>query len=169
MKKQHTYPLLFILIFLFQACATPKYFHDTSSYQRQKELRGCRANNVFCDVITGIGSVFVGAMLETEVDFCPSEQQFKKIKLINPSADTIYVNMLTDIIWDKEDYCDFMDIRIPPMLSCKVMVPIEANYNLYFSNTAEDGDDEMLEIFTSDINKISLYPGLTALKDTIIF
>lgn len=86
---------------------------------------------------------------------------------MNPTKDTMYINMLTDVTWDKNDYCDFMDIRIPPKTNCKVLVPVDANYNLYFSNTPEDDDDEMLEIFTSDINKLSLYPGITLVNDTI--
>ncbi len=171
-KKQKTmhkllpYSILFILFILIQSCSTPKYFHDESSYERQKELHGCRSGNIFCDVASGIGSVFMSAMLETEVEFYPSEQQFKKINLINPTNDTMYVNMLTDLIWDKEDYCDFMDIRIPPKLNCKVLVPVEANYNLYYSTTPQSDDDDMLEIFTSDVKRISLHPQLHNIADT---
>lgn len=167
MLKQLPYLILFTVILLFQSCSTPKYFHDESSYQRQKELHGCRSGNVFCDVMGGIGSIILGATLDTEVEFCPTEQQFKKLNLINPTNDTIYVNMLTDVVWDKEDYCDFMDIRIPPKLNCKVLVPVEANYNLYFSDTPQSNDDEMLEIYTSDVKKISLYPGLTNMVDSV--
>jgi hypothetical protein len=117
-------------------------------------------------VASGIGSVFMSAMLETEVEFYPSEQQFKKINLMNPTNDTMYVNMLTDVIWDKEDYCDFMDIRIPPKLNCKVLVPVEANYNLYYSTTPQSNDDDMLEIYTSDVKRISLYPRINNMADT---
>ncbi|MEN8118570.1 MAG: hypothetical protein ABFS16_16425 [Bacteroidota bacterium] len=164
MQKRYTFIILLIVI--FQSCATPKYFHDQSSYERQKELRNCRTGNVFCDIGSAITSVFAAALLDTDVGFYPSEQRFKKMNLVNQSNDTMYVNMLTDVYWDENDYCDFMDMRIPPGLKCKVLVPVEANYNLYFSNTPESDDDEMLEIYTSSINKIALYPGLTAVNDS---
>lgn len=167
MKRILELSLFSILVFLIQSCTTPKYFYDSSSHERQKELRSCRSDNVFCDIMSGIGSVFMGAILDTEIEFYPDDQQFKKLHLRNPTSDTIYVNMLSDVIWDKEDYCDFMDIRIPAHLTCKVMVPLETTYNLYFSNTPQNDDDEMIEIFTTDVKKISLYPGLTAIKDTI--
>ena len=31
----------------------------------------------------------------------------------------------------------------------------------------ESNDDELLEIFTNDVKRISLYPGITAASDTI--
>ncbi len=165
MKKHTIYFIPALILLLMQACTTPKYIHDESSLLRQQELRSCRSDNVFCDVMTGVGAVFLGAMLDADVDFYPSEQQFKKINLINTVGDTMYVNLLTDVYWDENNYCDFMDIRIPPKMRCKVMVPIDANYNLYFSTTPESNDDEMIEIFTNDIKKISLYPGLTVINN----
>ncbi|MCY1722503.1 hypothetical protein OU798_19290 [Prolixibacteraceae bacterium Z1-6] len=167
MKKNLFNLLLFLILLLIYSCSAPKYFYDESSYQRQKELHNCRSGNVFCDIMTGVGSVVAGAVLDAEVQFYPSMQQFKKLNLVNPTNDTIYVNMLTDVFWDKQNYCDFMDIRIPPHLNCKVLVPVEANYNLYFSNTQQSDDDEMLEIFTSNVKRIALYPGLTTFSDTI--
>lgn len=116
----------------------------------------------------GIGSVCAAAILDTDIGYYPEEQQFKKLNLINTTNDTMYVNMLTNVIWDKEDYCDFMDIRIPPKLNCKVMVPVETLYNLYFSTTPESDDDEMIQVYTNDIKKINLYSGLTGLNDSIV-
>jgi hypothetical protein len=119
------------------------------------------------DITLGILSVASAAAFDTDVGWYPSEQKFKKLNLVNPTNDTIYVNMLTDVLWDEFDYCDFMDIRIPPKMECKVLVPIDATYNLYFSDTPQSDDDEMLEIFTSDLSKLSLYPGITATNDKI--
>lgn len=167
MKKHLPKLIFFFLVVLLFSCATPKHIYHESSHQRQKELMNCRSSNVFCDIASGIGSVFFAAMLDSEVEFNPSEQQFKKLNLVNTCTDTIYVNMLTDLVWDEEGYCDFMDIRIPPGLNCKLMVPLNANYNLYFSNTPEEHDDELMEIWTNDVKKISLYPGITAVNDTI--
>lgn len=153
-----------LLSFLF-SCAAPKHFQDKESQKRQKEIKNSRASNVFVDILAGTFSVISAAALDTEVDFEPTEQQFKKMKLVNPTTDTMYVNMLTDVSWGGTDYCDFMDIRIPPRSKCKLLVPINANYNIYFSNTPESLDDEKLEIFTTSVNKISLYPGITATND----
>ncbi|WP_320112184.1 hypothetical protein [Draconibacterium orientale] len=161
MRKRLPYLLILSTLLLIQSCSSPKYIFDESSYERQKELRSSRGGNIFSEVMVGLGSAFVGAMLECEIDYIPSEQQFKKLKLINPTNDTIYVNMLTDLVWDDKNYCDFMDIRIPPKLNCKVMVPMHAAYNLYFSNTPQNDDDEMIEIYTTDVKRFSLYPGMT--------
>jgi len=166
MKKLSSILFLLIILLLFQACASPKYFYDESSYKRQEELRNSHSSNIFEDIITGFGIILAGVVLETEIEFVPTDQQFKKLKLSNTSKDTMYVNMLTDVYWDENNYCDFMDIRIPPLEKCKVMVPIDASYNLYFSTTPRNDDDEMLEIFTTDIKRISLSPGITAIKDT---
>lgn len=159
--------ILFTVCFLSISCSSPKYFHDPSSSKRQKELKSSRSGNIASNISLGILSIFTDAALNVESSWEPSEQEFKKLNLINPTNDTIYVNMLSDVYWDKEDYCDFMDIRLPPNSNCKVLVPVNANYNLYFSNTPENDDDEMLEIFTSDLKRVSLYPGLTIVNDTI--
>lgn len=166
MKKQIHYLLIIVFILLIQSCSSPQYFHDESSLKRQKELNSKRCGNVFCDILAGVGSFFFAVATETDIAYVPSDQQFKKLNLINPSTDTIYVNMLTDILWDKDNYCDFMDIRIPPNTNCKVMVPVFADYNLYFSNTPQNDDDEMLQINTSYLKQVALYPGLTNLSNT---
>ncbi|WP_319503576.1 hypothetical protein [uncultured Draconibacterium sp.] len=166
MKKHLPYLLIISILLILQSCSSPKYIYDKSSYKRQKELRSSRGGNILGEVMVGLGSAVVGAMLECEVDYVPSEQQFKKINLINPTNDTIYVNMLTDLVWDEKNYCDFMDIRIPPKLNCKVMVPMHAAYNLYFSNTPQSDDDEVIEIYTTDVKRFSLYPGMTLEANT---
>jgi len=146
-------------------CTTPKYIYDTPSYERQKELMETRTSNVFSDIFLGISSTGVSMAFNSEILLFPVEQQFKKIKLLNPTPDTMYVNMLSDVYWDENDYCDFMDIRIPPQKTCKVMVPLDATYNLYFSNTVESDDDEMLEIQTNNIKNIVLKPGITFVEE----
>ena len=165
MKKCSTCIIILSIIFISVSCSSPQYFHDASSKKRQKELRETRSANVFADIFSGFTSVCMAAALDGEVEFYPSEQQFKKLILLNPTSDTIYVNMLTDVYWDENNYCDFMDIRIPPKCDCKVLVPIAANYHLYFSPTPESDDDELLEIHTSSIKSISLAPGMTLLGE----
>ena len=164
--KKLLFPLSLLLIMLLYSCATPQYFHDESSYMRQKELQSCRSGNVLTDIACGIGSILFAVATDTEVGYIPSDQQFKTLKIVNPTKDTMYVNMLTDLVWDETGYCDFMDIRIPPEVNCRVLVPIGANYNLYFSHTPQADDDEMLEINTADLGKVSVYPGLTNLSSS---
>lgn len=159
---------VFIAVFIFLlSCSSPKYFYDQSSLERQKELKKDHSGNVLSNIGVNLLSTFSSATIDVDLVWYPSEQEFKKINLVNPSSDTMYINMLTDVYWDKENYCDFMDIRIPPKTNCKVLVPINANYNLYFSNTPENDDDEMLEVFTSNIKKVSLSSGITIVNDTI--
>jgi len=160
------FTLLALLSILIISCSTPKYFNDPVSFKRQKELKKHRTGNIFGDIGMGMASVFTMAALNVDIGLYPGERQFKKLKLINPSPDTLYVNMLTDVYWDEDNYCDFMDIRIPPKQSCKVLVPVSASYNLYFRNTAAN-DDEMLEIFTDDLRKVALTPGMTLRADSL--
>lgn len=165
-RKQLFFFFIAILVLLF-SCSSPKYFHDQVSRERQIELKKNRTGNIFTDIGLSIASVFVLAAVNVDVGLYPEEQEFKYIKVINPTNDTIYINMLTDVYWDEDNYCDFMDIRIPPKQKCKVLVPLNANYNLYFSDTTESDDDELIEISTNDLKRISLYPGLTQLVDTL--
>lgn len=166
MKQLSSLPILCLSFIFLISCSTPQYFHDTASAKRQKELRDSRSANIVGDILIGISTACMSAALETEIEFIPTEQQFKKLNLVNPTPDTIYVNMLSDVVWDKENYCDFMDLRIPPFKTCKVMVPINANYNLYFSTTPNEDDDEMMEIYTTSTKRILLKPGTTILSET---
>ena len=83
--KKHLPPIIVLLVVFFYSCTTPQYFHDESSYQRQKELRNCRSGNVLTDVACGIGSVLFAVATESEVNYIPSEQQFTKLKIENPT------------------------------------------------------------------------------------
>lgn len=165
--KFKSFYLWLLPVFFCISCGSTRYFFDAGSAERQKELRKIRSSNIFSTFFEGTVSVVYGIVVDAGYYWYPPEQQFQKLKLENTSTDTLYVNMLTDVFWDEENYCDFMDIRIPPSSRCKVMVPVNSNYNLYFSNTPESDDDEMLEIFTGDVKKLSLYPGITLVNDTI--
>ena len=159
--KTHLKSVLFFgVVMLLLSCSSPKYIYNSSSSNRQKELKNERGANVFLGIINGTISIFSSAVFDSEVELIPEDQQFKKLSLKNPTRDTVYVNMLTDIYWDKNNYCDFMDIRIPPGKKCRLLVPVDADYNIYFSNTPQNDDDEMLQVNTKDIKKINLNPEL---------
>ena len=152
--------LFFGVAMLCLSCSSPKYIYNSSSANRQKELKNERGGNVFLGILNGSISIFSSAIFDSEIELIPEEQQFKKLSLKNPTRDTVYVNMLTDIYWDKNNYCDFMDIRIPPGKKCRLLVPVNANYNIYFSNTPQNDDDEMMQVNTKDVRKINLNPEL---------
>jgi len=166
MKNLLKYALFIGVTIISNSCSVPKYIHDSSSYNRQKELINTRSANVFGDILIGSLTAVSSAYLGAEVEFQPTVQNFKKINLKNPTNDTIYVNMLTDIYWDKNDYCDFMDIRIPPYRNCRILVPFDAEYNVYFSKTPENDDDEMLKINTKEYSKLTLSPEITSVGNS---
>ena len=155
--------IIFILtaVWFFYGCSTMRYIQDPVSQKRQTELKKMRSGNIFTHAGKVFFSLLVSSVIETNTNLIPNNHEFQGFKLINPDDDTLYINMLTDVYWDEDNYCDFLDIRIPPGKKCKIFVPSYANYNLYFSNTPENSDDEMIEIYTGDLKRISLYPGLT--------
>jgi hypothetical protein len=164
-RKRNTVIFILLTGFLLSSCVSQEYFYDADSRERQKELKKHRSGNIFADAGLMIASVFVMAAFEIETDLLPQDREFRKLKIINPTHDTLYVNMLTDVYWDEENYCDFMDIRIPPVKKCLIFVPVNAIYNVYFSHTPESEDDEMMEINTANFKRISLYPGLTTTEE----
>lgn len=161
MVKNRIAILLSAGLLLTISCTSTKYIYDPVSKERQKDLTKHRSGHVFSDIGMSIASVFSMVALDFDVELIPQGQDFKKLKIQNSSKDTLYINMLTDVYWDEQNYCDFMDIRIPPKEKCRLLVPVDANYNLYFSATSEQDDDEFFEINTNDFRKISLYPGIS--------
>jgi hypothetical protein len=160
MKKQF-YLIFLIDLILLTNCSTTKYVYDESSNQRQKELIHVRSGAVTGEIFLATFSVLLSAVSGTELDYYPSETRFKKIQLQNPTNDTVYVNMLTDVYRDKLDYCDFMDIRIPPGKSCRMLCPVNAEYNVYFRNKWENEEDEMITINTAGLSSVKLVPAST--------
>jgi len=161
MSKNSFFLVKLTILLLITGCSTPKYVFDKQSHERQKELRKHRSGNVFTDIGLTLTSIFVLAAADYDLGLYPQGQEFRKMKVINPSKDTLYVNMLTDVYWDEDNFCDFMDIRIPPKEKCKILVPVDAVYNIYFSGTPQPNDDELIQLNTNDLKKIALYPGLT--------
>lgn len=166
MKHLLKFAVFLGVIIINCSCSAPKYIHDSSSYNRQKELINTRSANVFGEILIGSLTVVSSVYFGDEVEFQPIIQNFKKLNLKNVTNDTIYVNMLTDIFWDENDYCDFMDIRIPPNSNCRILVPLDAEYNVYFSKTPESDDDEMLKINTKEHSKLTLTPGITSVSNS---
>lgn len=161
MVRSRNFIFLLVTLFFLYGCNQTRYIQDPVSKKRQSELKKMRSGNIFTHIGKVFFAVLVSSVIETNTNLTPDNQEFKKLKLINPGDDTLYVNMLTDVYWDVDNYCDFLNIQIPPGKKCKIFVPAYANYNLYFSNTPESNDDEMIEIYTGELKRISLYQGLT--------
>lgn len=151
---------------LVLSCTTGRFIHDEASVQRHKQLKGIRAGNVIGSALLTTGSIIFSALIGSdEVAMPESEKQLRKITLSNTSRDTLSINMLTDYMISDSTYCDFMNIRIPPGENCRLLMPYRAVYNLYFSNTPEPDDDEMVEINPGSRRKLILYPGMTKVNN----
>jgi hypothetical protein len=156
-----------LLIIAF-SCTTPKYIRDEASLAQHKKLLKQRQGNVAMNAVITTGSVILSAITGDSYIYTPTGRELKKITFQNSSPDTLYVNMLTDFITRENLYCDIMDIRIPPEEKCRLLLPRGILYNVYFSNTPEPEDDEMIEVDTYRKRKVILYPGMTVPKDTTI-
>ena len=158
-KAKPIFIILSSLIFLF-SCTTGQYIHDTGSIKRQKEMHRTRTGINVGDVAIQMLNVITVASLNLDMEPETTPRSFKRIKLYNHSNDTMRVNLLTNVFWKDEQYNDIMDIRIPPNQFTRLMVPLGAEYNVYFRDTAE-GQDEMITINTSRYKRVGLTPGMT--------
>jgi hypothetical protein len=154
------YRLLTLLIFFVAvSCTSTQYIYDAESRQRQEDLLSKRAVNTGCEMAGCMSSVLLSALLNTDLGYMPSEPEFRKLKLINTTPDTMYVNMLTDIKWDTTAYVDFNDVRIPPLQTWRVLVPIGIDYNLYFGTGDNPEKDELIQLNTAGKRTFKLVPG----------
>ncbi len=154
------------LLMLMSACTTPQYILDRNSQALQKEIKNKRAGNVFGDVFLTMGSTLLALITGVYIGYAPGERSLKKVALKNVGEDSLQVNMLTDMIWKDSTYADVMNIRIPPGETCRLLIPSGAVYNLYFSSTFDTTDDDEFLVFDpSTMKKVTLYPGLTFLKE----
>lgn len=166
-RSFRTSALFLALVMFLSSCSTPRYIHDPASYELQKEIKNKRVGNVVGDVFLTVGSTVL-AILTGFIAYSPPGQSLKKVALRNTGADTLQVNMLTDMAWKNESYADMMDLRIPPGKTARLLLPAGAIYNLYFSNTpGTEEDDEFLVFDTANMRKVSLYPGLTLTTDSL--
>lgn len=147
---------------LVWSCASSRYIQDDASVERHKKIRGNRTANIVGDTFITTGFLVLSAILGSdEIELPESSRLFKTITLHNQSSDTMIINMLTDYILRDSIYCDIMDMRIPPNKKSRLLLPNGALYNVYFSNTPEPDDDEMIQYDTQSRRKLVLRPGMT--------
>jgi hypothetical protein len=147
---------------LVWACASSRYIRDDASVERHKDIRGNRTANIVGDTFITTGYLILSAIIGSDGIEVPERSRlFKTITLHNQSSDTMIINMLTDFLLRDSIYCDIMDMRIPPNKKGRLLLPNGALYNVYFSNTPEPDDDEMIQYNTQSRRKLILRPGMT--------
>lgn len=161
MKNQ--YLTLFLVLFL-SGCSTSKLITDQESHQLQKEMRRSRTGVNIADAGIYLGSAVLSAATGIEIQPESGAKNFRKIRIENTFHDTLIVNMVTDILWKEDQYCDIRDILIPPLQTIKVIAPIDASYNIYF-RTNPDSEDQVININTSERRRIKLKPEITPLPE----
>ena len=152
--------LLFAAIILFGGCTNTRYLTDPVSTDRQHDMRKHRTGVNTGDVLLSLANFFISQTFDSNYEINASERAFKRITLYNESTDSLYINMVTDIVWKETGYCDIMGIALPPGSKQKLLVPYPAAYNVYFRTPASE--EEKLEVRTDNKHRvIKLRPGMT--------
>ena len=154
--------MLTIIIFS-GGCSNARYLTDPISIKRQHDMRANRTGVNVGDVGINFANIFLAAILNIQYEAYSKERTFKRISICNQSSDSLYVNMVTDIVWKETGYCDIMGIVLPPGGKQKLLVPYPAAYNLYFKTP--NSEEEKLEIRTDNkLRQINLRPGMTIVQ-----
>lgn len=160
MKKHNLSGLLVAVVVLLGSCTSTRYLTDEKSIERQRDMRSHRTGGNIGDVCINFATLAFAAILNTGYEVYSSERTFKKIAILNESNDSLYVNMVTDVVWKESGYCDIMGIALPPRSQQKLIAPYPAAYNVYFRTPG--AEEEKLEIRTDNKHKrFKLHPGMT--------
>lgn len=147
-------------ILLCNGCTNTRYLTEKQSIDRQHDMQKNRTGVNIGDVLLSFVNLFISGALNSDYEISQSERSFKRIKIINASTDTIYVNMVTDVVWKENGYCDIMGVVLPPHSRQKLLTPYPAAYNVYFRSPFTD--EEKLEIRNDGkTRKFFLRPGMT--------
>lgn len=163
MKLRSLLIIVILTTISISSCTSTRYLTDETSIERQKDMRQNRTGGNIGDVFLNMASLVLSATLNTGYEVYSSERAFKRISLVNESADTLFVNMVTDIVWKETGYCDIMGIVLPPGAKQKLLAPYPAAYNVYFKTPYSD--EENLEIRTDGKRRtIKLRDGMTTIE-----
>ena len=153
-----------IVLVIAGSCTSTRYLTDKNSIDRQHEMKLNRTGENAGDVLLNFANLVISIALNSEFEPVQSQRAFKRITIMNQSQDTLFVNMVTDILWKKDEYCDIMGIILPAGAKQKLLVPYSAAYNIYFKTRTSE--EEKLEIRTdSNMRIFKLEPGMA--KDTV--
>jgi hypothetical protein len=157
---KHAMIILVLAAVVCGSCTSTRYLSDKQSIDRQHDMRKNRTGTNVGDILLSFANVFISGVLNTDYEITQSERAFKRISIINESADTLTVNMVTDIVWKETGYCDIMGIVLPPRAKQKLLTPYPAAYNVYFRTPYSE--EEKLEIRTDNRHRrFVLRPGMT--------
>lgn len=160
MNRKISLTLLVAVIICCGGCTNTRYLTDSNSIERQHDMRKHRTGVNAGDVILSLVNLFVSQTFDSEYEINASERAFKRLTLCNESGDSLYINMVTDIVWKETGYCDIMGIALPPGSKQKILVPYPAAYNVYFRTATSE--EEKIEIRTDNkLRIIKLRPGMT--------
>jgi hypothetical protein len=160
MNSKNPAIIIFVSAFVCSvSCTSTRHLTDSISIDRQHDMRANRAGVNIGDVFINIANLFISGALNTGFEVSGSERAFKRITVINESPDSLFVNMVTDIVWKETGYCDIMGIALPPGAKQKLIVPYPAAYNVYFKTPYSE--EEKLEIRTDGKHRrFVLRPGM---------
>lgn len=163
MKLRYFISIGILTITSLSSCTSTRYLTDETSIERQKDMKRNRTGGNVGDVFLNLASFVLSATLNTGYEVYSSERAFKRISVVNESADTLFVNMVTDIVWKETGYCDIIGIVLPPGAKQKLLAPYPAAYNIYFRTPYSD--EENLEMRTDGKRRtIKLREGMTTIE-----
>jgi len=152
--------LILITLIAISGCTSTKYLTDQVSIDRQHDMRRHRTGGNVVDVLLNLTNIIISSTLNSEFEPVQSERAFKKISIQNQSRDSLFVNMVTDVLWKDNEYCDIMGIVLPTGAKQRILVPYPAAYNVYFRTP--NSEEEHIEIRTdSKTSVFKLQPRMT--------
>jgi hypothetical protein len=160
MNSKNPAIIIFVSAFVCSvSCTSTRHLTDSISIDRQHDMRANRAGVNIGDVFINIANLFISGALNTGFEVSQSERSFKRITIVNESTDSLFVNMVTDVVWKESGYCDIMGIVLPPGAKQKLLTPYPAAYNVYFRTPFTE--EEKLEIRTDGKHRrFVLRPGI---------
>jgi len=160
MNPKNSIILVMAVILCCVGCTNTRYLTDSGSINRQHDMRNHRAGINVGDAFLNVINLIIAGTLNSGFEVTQRDRAFKRIKIVNESTDSLFVNMVTDIVWKETGYCDIMGIALPPGARQKLLVPYPAAYNAYFKTSYSA--EEKLEIRTDDKRRnIKLRDGMT--------
>jgi len=160
MSRRNTLILALAVLLCCGGCTSTRFLTDSKSIGRQHDMRKHRSGTNIGDVLLSVVNLFVSEALDSEYEISQSERAFKRITMVNESPDSLYVNMVTDIVWKEDGYCDIMGIVLPPGAKQKLLAPYPAAYNVYFKTF--NSEEEKIEVRTDNKHRIiKLRAGMT--------
>jgi len=160
MNRLKSITLVLAVLICCGGCTNTRYLTDSLSIGRQRDMKKHRVGNNIGDVFQNIFNMVLSEAIDAEYEMAKSDRAFKKISIVNESPDSLFVNMVTDIVWKESGYCDIMGITLPPGAKQKLIVPYPAAYNVYFKTPYSE--EENIEIRTDNKHRrFVLREGMT--------